>query len=67
MLRTVGVFYALAMVLVLLITLYIGSTNNNYSYIVMFASLAWPLAAMIMVAKTKYLKLRRHALQNQMS
>ncbi|MEM8870314.1 MAG: hypothetical protein AAGB10_16170 [Pseudomonadota bacterium] len=64
MLKTIGVFYALSMLLIFLITLYIGSKSSSYTYILMFASMAWPLAAMIMIAKSRYLRLRRHALQD---
>lgn len=60
MLRKVAQFYLLAMILVFAITLIVGSgpAAENHVQIVMLALLAWPLSALILLARSKVQRLR---------
>ncbi|MEM8788257.1 MAG: hypothetical protein AAGE76_08340 [Pseudomonadota bacterium] len=53
MARTIAEFYLLAMFFAFVITLIVGVREIEYSQVFMFAALSWPLAAMVLVAKSR--------------
>lgn len=53
MLRTVTAFYAISMVLVFVIAIWLGFRNAQPSVIFNLALMAWPMAALLLLIRKK--------------
>ncbi len=53
MLRKIAAFYLLAMLLAFVTTLFLGARGQPPQQIMLYALLAWPLAAMLQLAWTR--------------
>jgi|GEM_PF-6680466 len=53
MIRNVAEFYLWGMVLSFVITLWVGASGADYGKVFMLATLSWPLALLLMLAKSR--------------
>lgn len=58
MLRKIAEFYLIAIVLTFGITFLVGSTGAAYMKVFSLALLAWPLAILVMVARSRIARIR---------
>ncbi len=65
MFRKAAQFYLLALGLAFLITLWTGARGSHEFQVFMSAMLAWPAAALLMVAASKYRRIRAEELRQK--